>query len=165
MLYKVESGPVQEKGYGITLAGAVGFPRPFLEHARHVSDTLRTQSEAKKRGSSARNIAVKRKLILRLREALRVASNSGMGDGALAAYLRKLQDEFIQRMEENERPVQEGSEESSEEGSEEEDGPDDKQVTKIEEEGGLDDGEHVFSKQAVDDQKGVIVIESDSDSD
>jgi DNA mismatch repair protein MSH4 len=137
MLYKVESGPVREQSYGIKLAGAVGFPGQFLELAQEVSDKLRHQAEAKKRGSSARKIALKRKLILGLRDALQVAYNSGMDDGALAAYLRKLQAEFIQRMEENESPVED-------------------EVPSADEGAAQDESD--------DADTGVIEIESDSDS-
>jgi DNA mismatch repair protein MSH4 len=105
MLYKVESGPVREQSYGILLAGAVGFPAEFLDLAREVSDTLSTQAEAKKQTSSTDKIARKRKLILGLKEALQVAYNSGMDDGALAVYLRNLQAEFTQRMEQDEGPA------------------------------------------------------------
>lgn len=108
MLYKIESGPVREESYGIRLAGAVGFPSQFLEVAELVSTTLREQVEAKKKSSSARKVVLKRKLILNLREALQLASTSGLDDGALAAYLRRLQGVFIQRMEENEAPEDEG---------------------------------------------------------
>lgn len=104
MLYKIESGPVREESYGITLAGAVGFPAHFLEVAQHVSTTLREQAEAKKRSSGARKTVLKRKLILTLHESLQLGHSSNMDDGALAAYLKKLQAEFIQRMEENETP-------------------------------------------------------------
>lgn len=143
MLYKVESGPVREQSYGIKLAGAVGFPVHFLELAQEASDTLRNQAEAKKRGSSARKIALKRKLILALRDALQVAYNSGMDDGALAAYLRKLQAEFIQRMEENERPV-------------EDEGLVNDEVLSA------DEGAAQYESDEAD--TGVIEIESDSDS-
>ncbi|OIW34643.1 hypothetical protein CONLIGDRAFT_658467 [Coniochaeta ligniaria NRRL 30616] len=107
MLYKVESGPVREESYGITLAGAVGFPTRFLEVAQHVSTALREQAEVKKRNSGARKIVLKRKLILTLHESLQLGYNSNMDDGSLASYLRRLQDEFIQRMEENEAPEDE----------------------------------------------------------
>lgn len=100
MLYKVSSGPVQEENYGIKLAGAIGFPASFLQVAEHVSDTLRDQAEAKKRGSHARKLALRRRLVLNLHETLQQAHESDMNDGALATYLRKLQDEFIRRMEE-----------------------------------------------------------------
>lgn len=102
MLYKIESGPVKDENYGIRLAGAVGFPTRFLEVAQRVSTALREQAEMKSRRSSARKTVLKRKLILTLHESLQIAYGSNMDDGALAAYLRKLQDEFIQRMEENE---------------------------------------------------------------
>lgn len=114
MLYKLESGPVKEEGYGVTLAGAVGFPDHFLEVAEQVSSALREQAEAKKRSSGARKIVLKRKLILNLHEALQIAYSSEMDDGALAAYLRRLQGEFIQRMEENEAPEVETSEDDAE---------------------------------------------------
>ncbi|KAH8905275.1 hypothetical protein BR93DRAFT_946131 [Coniochaeta sp. PMI_546] len=102
MLYKIESGPVKDENYGIRLAGAVGFPTRFLEVAQRVSTALREQAEMKSRRSSARKTVLKRKLILTLHESLQIAYGSNMDAGALAAYLRKLQDEFIQRMEENE---------------------------------------------------------------
>lgn len=105
MLYKVESGPVREASYGIMLAGAVGFPVKFLDLAQKVSCTLSAQAESKKQTSSSHKIAQKRKLILGLREALQVAYHSGMDNGALAAYLKKLQAEFILRMEQNEKPI------------------------------------------------------------
>lgn len=110
MLYKIESGPAEDESYGVRLAGAVGFPRHFLEVAEHVSTTLREQAKAKKRNSGARKIVLKRKLILNLHEALQLAYSSEMDDGALAAYLRKLQREFIRRMEENEAPEDEAEE-------------------------------------------------------
>ena len=113
MLYKLESGPVKEEGYGVTLAGAIGFPDRFLEVAEQVSSALREQAEAKKRSSSARKIVLKRKLILNLQEALQIAHSSEMDDGALAAYLRRLQGEFIQRMEENEAPESQGLEDDA----------------------------------------------------
>jgi DNA mismatch repair protein MSH4 len=109
MLYKAEFGPVREESYGVKLAGAVGLPAHFLEVAQHVSTTLREQAEAKKRRSGARKIVLKRKLLLNLHEALQLASSSNMDDGSLAAYLRKLQEEFIQRMEDNEAPEDEAT--------------------------------------------------------
>ena len=99
MLYKVSSGPVQEENYGIKLAGAIGFPRRFLEVAERVSDAIRDQAEAKKRGSQARKLAFRRRLVLNLHETLNQAHESGMNDGALATYLQRLQAEFIRRME------------------------------------------------------------------
>jgi DNA mismatch repair protein MSH4 len=102
MLYKLGSGPVKDESYGIRLAGAVGFPPHFLEVAEHVSSALREHAEEKKRSSGARKVVLKRKLILNLREALQIAHSSQMDDGALASYLRRLQAEFLQRMEDYE---------------------------------------------------------------
>lgn len=102
MLYKIESGSVGDERYGVKLAGAVGFPPRFLEVAERMSTTLCEQVRAKKRSSGSRKVVLKRKLIVNLQEALQLAYSSEMDDGALAACLRKLQTEFIQRMEENE---------------------------------------------------------------
>ncbi|KAB5551011.1 DNA mismatch repair protein-like protein MutS [Coniochaeta sp. 2T2.1] len=107
MLYKIESGPVREESYGIKLAGAVGFPARFLEVAEHVSTKLREQAQVNKRDSAARKLEHRRTLILNLHGQLQMAYASDMEDGALAAYLKKLQAEFIQRMEENEAPEEE----------------------------------------------------------
>lgn len=99
MLYKVSSGPVQDENYGIKLAGAIGFSPSFLQVAEHVSDALRDQAEVKKQGSQARKLALRRRLVLNLQETLEQAYASDLNDGALSTYLRRLQGDFIRRME------------------------------------------------------------------
>lgn len=100
MLYKVSSGPVQEQNYGINLARAVGFPQHFLNVAQNVTNSLQQIAEAQRQGCESRRLARRRKLILNLREALQQAHDSDMDDEALRSYLRRLQREFISRMEE-----------------------------------------------------------------
>ncbi|EMR64148.1 putative dna mismatch repair protein [Eutypa lata UCREL1] len=45
MLYKIESGPVEERHYGLDLARAIKFPRLFMERAERVSMALEEQTE------------------------------------------------------------------------------------------------------------------------
>ncbi|KAL1836943.1 hypothetical protein VTK73DRAFT_4869 [Phialemonium thermophilum] len=110
MLYKIGSGSTQEEHYGIMLAGAVGFPRRFLEVAENVSKALHHEEETRKWGSQARKIALRRRLVLTLNETLKQALESGMKDGALSVYMRRLQIEFIKRMDEIEGTVDEENE-------------------------------------------------------
>lgn len=99
MLYKVGSGPVQEENYGIKLARAIGFPEGFLDFAEEVTNALRRDAEAKKQNSESRKLALRRKLILNLRETLQQACDSDMDEDTLRSFLRRLQSEFISRME------------------------------------------------------------------
>ena len=99
MLYKIGSGPVQNEGYGINLARAIGFPSALLDRAEAAATFLRRQAEAKRQGSEARRIASRRRLVLNLRETLQQACDSDMGEETLRNFLRRLQDEFISRME------------------------------------------------------------------
>lgn len=99
MLYKVGSGPIQEENYGINLARAIGFPEAFLDVAENVTNALKRVAEAKKQSSESHKLARRRKLILNLHETLRQAHDSNMDDETLRSYLRRLQSEFINRME------------------------------------------------------------------
>lgn len=116
MLYKVGSGPVQEENYGIKLARAVGFPEGFLDFAEEVTNTLKRDAEAKKQNSESRKLALRRKLILNLREALQQTHDSDMDESTMESFLKRLQSEFIARMEAIERgsaPVEDEEEEPS----------------------------------------------------
>lgn len=111
MLYKVGSGPVQEENYGIKLARAIGFPGRFLDFAEEVTNTLKRDAESKKQNSESRKLALRRKLILNLRETLQQAYDSEMNEDMLRGFLRRLQSEFISRMEAIEKgpaPVDDG---------------------------------------------------------
>ncbi|KAI1178770.1 muts domain V [Nemania sp. FL0916] len=110
MLYKIKSGPVQEKNYGLNLARAMGFPEHFIEVAQEVSQTLEDSMKRKKENSESRRIIRQRKLIMNLASMLKDLNNSDIDDAALGSYLRRLQDEFISQMDGD---INEGSEEGN----------------------------------------------------
>lgn len=103
MLYKVGNGPVQEENYGIKLARAIGFPEGFLDFAEDVTNALKRDADAKKQSSESRKLTLRRKLVVNLQETLKQACNSAMDDDALRNFLRRLQREFVRRMEDIER--------------------------------------------------------------
>ncbi|KAI3392946.1 hypothetical protein diail_4963 [Diaporthe ilicicola] len=103
MLYKVGSGPVQDENYGIKLARAIGFPAAFLDRAEEAAGFLRRQAEAKRQSSQSRRLTLRRRLVLNLRETLQQAHDSDMGEETLRNFLRRLQGEFITRMEDIEK--------------------------------------------------------------
>ena len=122
MLYKVNSGAAEEVNYGLKLAQVVGFPSEFMQLAEHVSNSLQRQAEEKRQSSQSRKVALKRKLILNLYETLQQMRDSDMEDNALGSYMRRLQTEFVVRMDEIEEGGQAASktgETSSAVGSEE----------------------------------------------
>ncbi|RYC60541.1 hypothetical protein CHU98_g5673 [Xylaria longipes] len=98
MLYKIKSGPVQDKNYGLNLARAMGFPESFIEVAQEVSQTLTESIEQKKDASESRQLLRQRKLILNLSSVLTQLMESDMDDAAMGSYLRHLQDEFVLQM-------------------------------------------------------------------
>ncbi|KAI1134479.1 DNA mismatch repair protein-like protein MutS [Hypoxylon sp. FL0543] len=106
MLYKISSGPVQEEHYGLNLARAIGFPERFIDVAEDVSKTLAETIEKKKQDSQSRKLLRRRKLILNLHDTLLQLRESDMDDAALGSYLKRLQDEFVSRMDEIERKGQ-----------------------------------------------------------
>ncbi|KAI1480263.1 muts domain V-domain-containing protein [Daldinia eschscholtzii] len=103
MLYRVTSGQVQEDHYGLNLARVIGFPERFIEVAEEVSKTLAEGIERKKQNSQSRKLLRRRKLILNLHDTLLQLQGSDMDDGALGSYLRRLQSEFVSRMDEIEQ--------------------------------------------------------------
>ncbi|KAI0409726.1 muts domain V [Xylaria palmicola] len=98
MLYRIKSGLVQEKNYGLNLARAMGFPEQFIEAAQEVSRTLTESIEEKKDSSESRRLIRHRKLILNLTSILTQLEQSEMDDAAMGSYLRRLQDEFVLQM-------------------------------------------------------------------
>lgn len=106
MLYKIESGPVEERHYGLDLARAIGFPRLFMERAERVSMALEEQTERKMEVSQSRALLRRRKLILNLHQMLLCLRDSDIDDDALGSYIKQLQQDFIVGMEEIERSVQ-----------------------------------------------------------
>lgn len=111
MLYKISSGPVEERHYGLNLARAIGFPQRFLETAEYISSELEEHNERRKENSESRKLLKRRQLILKLHETLKQLQDSGMDDEVLGSYMRRLQVEFIDRMDQIQ---QEGQDEESE---------------------------------------------------
>ena len=105
MLYKIDEGYLQEKHYGLALARVVDLPPQVLEVAEEVSQGLDAQAAAKKKSSKAFALAKRRKLVLSLRETLKQAESSPMEGKVLLSWLRKLQEEFVHRMEQIENDV------------------------------------------------------------
>ena len=99
MLYKIASGAVRETNYGIEFARTIGFPSTFLDTAERAAAKLREDAAAKKRDTASRRLTARRKLVLCLYETLVQAEQSDMDDAALARFLRRLQADFIARME------------------------------------------------------------------
>lgn len=98
MLYKIANGFVKEEHYGLALARVVNLPPLVLEVAEKVSKRLQAQAVAKKKSSKSFAIARKRKLVLSLKEVLLQAQESAMQGKSLMEYLRKVQEEFVKRM-------------------------------------------------------------------
>ena len=123
MLYKIDEGFFKEEHYGLALARVIDLPPRVLEVAEEVSQALEAQAAAKKKSSKAFALAKRRKLVLSLRDTLKQANSSPMEGKVLLGWLRKLQDEFVLRMEQIENDVA-SSEREEVEADEEEDGPD-----------------------------------------
>ncbi|KAI2640346.1 DNA mismatch repair protein-like protein MutS [Hypomontagnella submonticulosa] len=100
MLYKISSGLIKQEHYGLNLARAIGFPERFIEVAEDVSKTLAEDIERKKQDSQSRKLLRRRKLVLNLHDTLLQLRESDMDDAALGSYLRRLQNEFVSRMDE-----------------------------------------------------------------
>jgi DNA mismatch repair protein MSH4 len=121
MLYKIGQGYVKEEHYGLALARVVDLPPKVLEVAETVSKALDAQAAAKKKSSKAFALARRRKLVLGLKETLKQAESGPMEGKALLSWLRRLQDEFVRRMDQIENDVE--SSDSDEGADEEEDRP------------------------------------------
>ncbi|PQE12693.1 dna mismatch repair msh4 protein [Rutstroemia sp. NJR-2017a BBW] len=105
MLYKLGQGVVEEQHYGLALARVAGLPAKVLEVAENVSQTLVARAEAKKSSSREHAINKRRKLLRSVQEQLEQLRDSPMEDDVLLDWLRKLQQEFIIRMEQIEKTI------------------------------------------------------------
>lgn len=103
MLYKLSAGYSKEEHYGLALARIVDLPPAVLEVAENVSRSLEAQAAEKKRSSKSSSIAKRRKLVLSLHETLKQAKDGPMEGKVLLNWLRKIQEEFVLRMERIER--------------------------------------------------------------
>jgi DNA mismatch repair protein MSH4 len=99
MLYKIGEGYVKEQHYGLALARVVDLPPQVIEMAEKVSKALEAQTAAKKQSSKAFALARRRKLVLGLKETLMQAESGPMEGKVLLSWLRRLQEEFVRRME------------------------------------------------------------------
>ena len=105
MLYKIGEGYVKEQHYGLALARVVGLPPQVIEMAEKVSKALEAQTAAKKQSSKAFALARRRKLVLGLKETLMQAESGPMEGKVLLSWLRRLQEEFVRRMEQIDNDV------------------------------------------------------------
>lgn len=105
MLYKIGEGYVKEEHYGLALARVVDLPPQILEVAEEVSRALDAQAAAKKKSSKAFALARRRKLVLGLKETLKQAESGPMDGKVLLNWLRRLQEEFIRRMDQIENEL------------------------------------------------------------
>ncbi|KAL7793031.1 DNA mismatch repair protein [Trichoderma ceciliae] len=100
MLYKATAGTVDdEHHYGIVLARAMGMPDSFIEFAEYVANDLRKRRESNRQSSASYKEMHRRTLVLNLYEALKQAADSENKE-ALPGYLKRLQEEYILRLQE-----------------------------------------------------------------
>jgi len=98
MLYKVADGCEEEKFYGLALARVVDLPEDVITTATKVSKALHRDHEARKSNTKVLLVSRRRKLILSLREQLILAKNGNLEGEELRQWLKRLQDEFVVRM-------------------------------------------------------------------
>lgn len=119
MLYKIGEGYAKEEHYGLTLARVVDLPPQILEVAERVSMALYAQAAAKKKSSKAFALARRRKLVLGLKETLKQAESGPMEGKVLLNWLRRLQEEFIRRMDQIENEAADSDVEETDDEAEE----------------------------------------------
>lgn len=120
MLYRIGQGYVKEEHYGLALARVVNLPPQILDVAEKVSKALDAQAAAKKKSSKAFALTRRRRLLLNVKEALKQAESGQLEGQALLNWLRRLQEEFIRRMDQIENQVNSSDVEQSEDDGEEE---------------------------------------------
>ncbi|KAI9674464.1 MAG: MutS protein msh4 [Caeruleum heppii] len=98
MLYTIADGCAAEEHYGLKLARLVDLPPKVLDIATEVSATLRRRAEKAKQSSQALAVAKRRRLILGLKETLIQARDGSMANKELHSWLKRLQEEFVNRM-------------------------------------------------------------------
>lgn len=98
MLYKIAQGSVQERHYGIALAKTLNLPPLILQVAEEVSNAITLNIERRKKTSKTVLIARRRKLLLNLKEQLFQAREGNIQGSALLDWMKKLQKEFVIRM-------------------------------------------------------------------
>ncbi|KAJ4352708.1 MutS protein msh4 [Ascochyta clinopodiicola] len=98
MLYRIAQGTVKETHYGLALARVVPFPPGVVDRAEVIAQKLERHMLRRKKTSEIVLKEKRRKLILNLKEHL-VQAQTGVLEGeVLAAWLKELQREFVNRM-------------------------------------------------------------------
>ena len=98
MLYKTVQGVVKEIHYGLMLARVVAFPPGVVEYATSVAQKVERHMLQKKKASGTVLREKRRKLVLNLKEHL-IQAHTGVLEGeVLTAWLKELQEEFVNRM-------------------------------------------------------------------
>lgn len=105
MLYQIGQGCVKEQHYGLALARVVDLPPKILAVAEKVSESLIAQTAAKRMSSRASATNKRRKLLRGLKEHLEQLRDSPMDNQTLLEWVKRVRQEFINRMEsiENEK--------------------------------------------------------------
>ena len=98
MSYRIASGAVKERHYGLKLAKLLPLPNDLLDRADHIAATLERQNKAKGNVSSALVTAKRRRLLLNLKEHLAQARGGTARDAELLVWLKQLQLEFVEAM-------------------------------------------------------------------
>ena len=98
MLYKVATGTVKERRYGIALARAIGLPEDLVNDAERISKALSEKRQAKQQNSEYSKTLRRRKLVLNLQETLRHVVESDVDEKAFKSFLTRLRAEFITKM-------------------------------------------------------------------
>lgn len=124
MLYKATQGIVKDAHYGLTLARVVPLPPGVVEHATRVAAKLERRTLQKKKASGTVLREKRRKLILNLQEHLVQAHNGVLEGEVLAAWLKELQKEFVNRMTALEEEAASAAQQTEDEDDEMEDGND-----------------------------------------
>jgi DNA mismatch repair protein MSH4 len=115
MLYKATQGVNKEDHYGLKLARVVPLPPGVVEHATFVAQKLEHHMLRRKKASETVLKEKRRKLILNLKEHLVQAHNGVLEGETLAAWLKELQKEFVNRMTALEAEVATANQESDDE--------------------------------------------------
>ncbi|KAK6538181.1 MutS protein msh4 [Orbilia ellipsospora] len=111
MLYKIANGAATEKHYGINLARIIGLPPQIIARASEVSNTIAQNAEQKRISSKGYIKSQRQKLVLKLVEHLQQARSSSMTDLALRKWLKRLQQDFVEKMSELKEAEGESSDE------------------------------------------------------
>ncbi|CAG8564154.1 9477_t:CDS:10 [Paraglomus brasilianum] len=98
-LYKVKDGSTNEEHYGLKFGQLVGLPEDVIQRASEVSYKLKELIDAGRQRSATNKLLQKRKLLLQLAQHLSSIRSSSLDKETLKDYLRRMQEEFVERME------------------------------------------------------------------